>query len=291
MQRKTPLLSLLAFVLLALPSQAITVLSNTGQFDTEASGDGPGTVWGYPISTYADTQSLGGGAMIASSFKTGAGSTKLQLDSISAMLGPAVNITSGSAPLVVSIYSDSMVAGQSYFADTSFVKSLATSANASHPGTLLGTLSPHTVADARPNAPDDPGFATFQWDATGGLALTAGTTYWIVMSSTDSAGYYVPYVDIGNSIPAAPFTTTDGWSVPTGTTFGNAALYTITGNVDNLFPSGTNVPANSWMTIPNSPLFFSIDASVAGAPEPSKALLTLLGCAGLLSRRRRQMAE
>lgn len=287
MQRTSSLLCLLAFALLTSLSPAVTVLDNIGQFDAEA---GLGHVGTFNISSYVDSQP-GGAEKFATSFRTGSGSTMLQLDSISVLFGTAGDINASSDPLVVSIYSNSTVAGQSYFSNTSLSVSLADATSAPHPNTLLGTLSAHTTGAARPSAPGDApgGVAAFQWDATG-LTLAADTTYWIVLSSTDSTGYYVPVFNNSGADSPGAFSTNDGWSVATGTTFGDAGVYTATGNVDTGNVVGVDVPANKWMTFPNAPLFFSINASVIGAPEPSKTLLGLLGCAGVMARRRRKRA-
>ena len=261
--------------LLARPALAVTVLDNTGQYVSEGTFD-----TGINVSTDADNNFSGGRGFqkAASAFTTG--TTDLTLNSLTLLFNPATGINISSTALTVAIYTNSSTSG--YFFNTS--SDLLTGLYA-HPGIQDGAA---LVAATSPKPNPATAGTAFTWNATGGLTLTANTTYWIVLSSTDSAGYYTPVADAHGSTSPASFTTAGGWSVPTGTNVQDFATYSIVG--DNYAAAGNGVtqPANAWVSYANDPLFFSISATVT--PEPSKSLLGLLGCVSVLARRRKKTA-
>ncbi len=286
MRSNKTLVILLISVLLALPAQAVTVLDNTASYTGQVT-NGNETV--IPVSTYADTNFSNGFSAVGSSFTTG--TSDLSLNSVTLLFDPESLIKTTDPSLVVSIVADTTAT--SYYENST--GTVTHTGPLSHPNTnvniVTNAIQGGTVLTASPSnnftTHPNPTLAgtPFTWVATGGLTLTASTTYWIVLTSTNANGYYSVDADTTLNKPLATFTTAGGWSVPTGTTSSTVdfAEFTTLGGT-----YGTNsvaVPAKSWLSLGNDPLFFSIDASV---PEPSKALLTFLGMLSLGMRRTRR---
>lgn len=268
------LLVFLVATLLALPAQAATVLDNTTQYPTSNTSS-------WTVSDYADQTA--GYTKIASAFTTGASGATL--NSVSLLLNPSTNISLSSAALTVAIYSDSTALSY-YLNNTSGVNfGNITKVAVSHPLSQIGLLS---STFSRPN----PTFAgtQFTYNSAAGITLAANTTYWIVLSSTDSSGYYSAAVDAPRTTAPASFTSglTTDWSVRSGTTAASVDFAVFTNYATTQGANGTVPPANSWISSGNDPLFFKIDATVSGVPEPSKALLSLLGMLSLGLRRSRR---
>ncbi len=279
MKQSPFLLLFLAATLLALPAQAVTVLDNTTQYPTSNTSS-------WTVSDYADR--VVGYTKIASSFTTGA--SDATLNSVSLLLNPSTNISLSSASLTVAIYSDTTALSYYQNNGTGLNNGNITKTAVSHPLLQMGLLS---TTFTRPN----PTFSgtQFTYTSAAGIDLAANTTYWIVLSSTDASGYYSVAVDAPQTTAPASFTSglTTDWSVRSGTTAASVDFAVFThyatthGANGTPLPSGT-VPADSWISSGNEPLFFKIDATVTGAPEPSKALLTMLGMLSLGLRRSRR---
>lgn len=261
--------------LLSPQAQAATVLDNTTQYPTANTSS-------WTISDYADQNA--GYTRIASAFTTGASAATL--NSVGLLLNPSYNISLSSAALTVAIYSDSTALSYYLNNGTGLTNGYITKVAVSHPLVQVGLLT--ASGTTRPN----PTFAgtQFNYTSAAGISLTANTTYWIVLSSTDASGYYSAAVDASRTTAPASFTSglTTDWSVRSGTTAASVDFAVFTQYATTQGANGTVPPANSWISSGNDPLFFKIDATVSGVPEPSKALLSLLGMLSLGLRRSRR---
>ena len=263
------------FLSLSPLAQATILLDTTGVTNQSAT---------Y-VSGYADTNALGG-SQFGTLFKTG--SSSVTLSSVLFMIDGsyATGIDGTSDPLKVALYSND--SSSSYFVEalavTPYGKVDATAVN--HPGSQIGSFF-SAVTSANPN-PGSP--SAFVWNAPVSTTLTPNTSYWLVLSSTDANDAYAPLV-YGDPAGTAPtYTANLGFTLPTGSPTSasstDSALFTASGLYDNAF-TGVNAPANSWLSFPNQPLIFTLNGTLAGAPEPSKTLLLVLGCTGFWLRRRR----
>lgn len=126
------------------------------------------------------------------------------------------------------------------------------------PGTDLG------VTFTGDTTPDTAGLYTYTASA---FTLAASTTYWLVASVPQLA----PDKDYAWNVTNDLSQTGDpGWSIDA--------------NASRFFLSG--VPG-SWSSNASEALKFSVQASAAAAPEPSRALLLMGGVLGVALRRRR----
>lgn len=156
------------------------------------------------------------------------------------------------------------------------------------PGTLLGTLS----GSASPLTAGEYVYTA----GPGGIALTAGETYWLVASAVSttaaSQGYFWKLADgtapltaqaSGWEMDASHFMATFGtdYATDTGTWNDNPA------GADNIVYRTSSASGSALNWGGDEFLQFSLSASVAGAPEPTKAMFGLLGLLALGLRRRR----
>ena len=194
-----------------------------------------------------------------------------------------------SQPLKVALYSNN--SSSSYFVEALpvYPYGLVDPTAVNHPGTQIGSFFT-AVTSGQPN----PAFpSAFVWNAPASTTLSANTSYWLVLSSTDNIDAYAPFV-YGSPTGTAPtYIASLGFSIPIGSASSasstDSAIFTASGLYDDSF-AGVDAPPDSWLSFPDQPLIFTLNGTLAGAPEPSKALLLMLGCAGVLIRRRRKVA-
>ncbi|HBJ87106.1 MAG TPA: hypothetical protein DDZ88_25250 [Verrucomicrobiales bacterium] len=152
-------------------------------------------------------------------------------------------------------------------------------------GTLSGSLAPTTAGD-------------YTYTATpGSIQLTSGQTYWLVAGAPNTTGSGESYR--WNVSSTTNYTTqTSGWSVNPALA---VALFdnnyqTDTGSwTDNPVPTNDNIVFRTTSTPGPATndyggdflLQFSLSASAAAVPEPSKAAFVMLGLFGLWLPRKR----
>lgn len=161
------------------------------------------------------------------------------------------------------------------------------------PGSLLGTLTASIPAG---DAPLDAGQYVYT-ASPGSIQLTAGQTYWLVASALSTTGTGQGYS--WKVADSTSYTTqSTGWSVDASqsiATFGpgytsdtatwsndtNSVLDNNVWRTDSASGTARNWGADQFLQ-------FSLDASISGAQEPSKAAFCLLGLLSLGLRRSRR---
>lgn len=181
-----------------------------------------------------DDWTIVSGEILAQSFQVGNGAVSYSFDELQVRLSSAGN---NSAPLIFSVYTD----------------------NSDKPGTQVGgltALSLPSAAGVYSFAPDTP------------FTLDAGTTYWIVGSTSGASQY--PW-----RLASGPgYTSQDDWSIDEST---HTMAYSENGGADWAVYGGE--------TDALGPLLFSISATAV--PEPAAPFLLGTGMIALAIRRSR----